>query len=132
MLSKKASLGRQGENAAATFLQNKGLLVVDRNWRCGSHELDLVCQDDETLVFVEVRTRSANGMTSPVESITPAKMRHCVAAAQEYMLAHNLWHKPCRFDVISVLKTEGSLTMEHYPDVLSNVMDCSDTAWQPW
>lgn len=53
----KAALGRAGEDAAATLLHSHGMCILARNWRSGPLELDLVCREGDTLVFVEVKTR---------------------------------------------------------------------------
>jgi putative endonuclease len=104
--------GRQGEQAAACFLQAQGWRVLDRNWRRGRLELDLVCEDGADLVFVEVRTRAAGAMVSPAESVTPAKRRVLLRAAGAWLAAHNAWDRACRFDVIGVT-ADGTFSMEH-------------------
>jgi len=57
--------GEQGEEAAAQALRGKGWQILDRNWRSGHLELDLVCREEGWLVFVEVKTRSRGGRQSP-------------------------------------------------------------------
>lgn len=91
--------GDAAEAIAAAYLRAQGLTPVARNWRCRLGEIDLICRDGATLVFVEVRRRTRSDYGGARESITFAKRRRIVAAAQSY-LAH-LSHAPaCRFDVI--------------------------------
>jgi len=97
-----AKRGRAGEDAAEELLRQAGWRILERNWRQGRHELDLVCEDGDELVFVEVRARSEGGMVSPAESVTPAKQRSLIRAARTYLNTHNAWERSCRFDVVCV------------------------------
>ena len=74
-------LGQEGEDAAAELLTCKGFALLDRNWRLGRLELDLVCRDGDTLVFVEVKTRANAAHGGPAAALTPAKQRHLYRAA---------------------------------------------------
>ncbi|MCH8499704.1 MAG: YraN family protein [Marinobacter sp.] len=94
--------GENAETAAAAFLRSKGLVVLERNYRCKLGELDLIAREGGTLVFVEVRFRSDGSLCNPLESITPAKQRKTVRAAMTYLQRHQLFDSPCRIDVISV------------------------------
>jgi putative endonuclease len=123
-------LGRQGEDAAERLLQDKGLRVLERNLRLGRLELDLVCEDGDTLVFVEVKTRAEGSLATPAEGLTAQKRSRLLRAAQAYLSRHDLWHRPCRLDLVAVLFRAGRLHhIEHTPDAFQ-----ADTAhgWQPW
>ena len=93
--------GDQAEERAGLYLQRAGLRVVTRNYRCRGGEIDLVCRDGDTLVFVEVRMRSNPGFGSALDSVTPAKRRRLVLAATHY-LSRRGWAGPCRFDVVGI------------------------------
>lgn len=127
--------GRTAEDAAAELLRRNGLRVIARNWRCGPLELDLVCEDGDTLVFVEVRAREASGMVSPLESLTPAKRRALCRAARRYLEATGGWERPCRFDVVAARGCRGDtlashLQLEHFTDVMQcDAMGGGHTAW---
>lgn len=95
--------GDQGEDAAARHLARKGMRVLDRNWRFRQWELDLVCRDGDTLVFVEVKTRKAGSMGTPGDALTPKKQARLVKAASHYLSKGDLWDCPCRFDLVSVV-----------------------------
>ena len=87
------------ESAALEFLQKRGLVLVARNFRCRTGEIDLVMMDGDTLVFVEVRARASPEMGSAAESITPAKRRRILSAARYYLMKHDA-QPDCRFDAV--------------------------------
>ena len=123
-------LGRQGENAAAQLLESKGLRILERNLRLGRLELDLVCQDGDTLVFVEVKTRAEGSLATPAEGLTAQKRSRLLRAAQAYLSKHDLWHRPCRLDLVAVLFRAGTLhNIQHTPDAFT--AETTGT-WQPW
>ena len=64
-MDKRKQTGRQGEAIAATYLQNKGYEIIERNWRCPTGELDLVARAGDRLVFVEVRLAAARVLAGP-------------------------------------------------------------------
>lgn len=109
MRKARKQLGDTGEEMAARELMRRGYRVLERNWRCPEGELDLVAEQDGTLVFVEVRTRRGDRFGTPEESITPAKRAHLIASAQAYLQAHSLdcdW----RIDVIAIeMSSRGEL-----------------------
>jgi len=105
--------GDLGEDAAARYLESRGLRVLDRNWRFRQWELDLVCRDRDTIVFVEVKTRRAGSMASPADGLTPGKRARLVKAASHYLTAKRLWDAPCRFDLAAVTDAGTSMDVEH-------------------
>lgn len=108
--------GNKGETAAARFLEKNGLRVLDRNWRYRQWELDLICRDHDTIVFVEVKTRKAGTMGIPADGLTPKKQARLIKAACQYLTRKDLWDEPCRFDLIGVIDTGSSLDIEHTED----------------
>ena len=103
-LSPKARLGRKGERAAARFLQGKGYTVLERNFRTGRGEIDLIVFRDGTLAFVEVRSQTQPAPMDPLYTITRGKQRHIVKAAQAYCTARGPLPPDAvlRFDVVTV------------------------------
>ena len=93
------SRGAQAENLAAAYLEQRGLKIVARNYRCRFGEIDLVAESGATLVFVEVRARASRDFGGAAESITGAKRRRLVAAARHYLAARRV-RRACRFDVV--------------------------------
>ena len=95
-----ATRGREAEARAAHYLERCGQRVVERNFRVRGGEIDLICRDGRTLVFVEVRQRSRGDFGGAAASITASKRRRIVLAAQHYLLG-----KPpcdCRFDCVLI------------------------------
>ena len=95
-----SSAGKLAEELAARYLENRGLLVVARNFRCRGGEIDLVCRDAKVLVFVEVRLRRNTAYGGAGASITSNKQRRIILAAQHYLAAHAKADSDCRFDCI--------------------------------
>ncbi len=93
-------IGDRAEDSATRFLEKRGLAVLTRNFRCRGGEIDLICRDGKTLVFVEVRMRRNAGYGGAGASITPSKQRRVVLAAQHYLLAHARLDCDCRFDCV--------------------------------
>lgn len=93
--------GQAGEERALEYLSGHGLALVERNFRCKVGEIDLVMQDQGSLVFVEVRRRESRDYGGAIASVTPAKQRRMVRAAQFYLLRYRSV-PPCRFDVVAI------------------------------
>ncbi len=100
--------GRHAENIAAAFLQQQGLELVARNYRCRFGEIDLIARDGKTLVFVEVRMRSSNSFGGAAASITAAKRGKLTRAARHY-LAGTTRMPACRFDALLVSGADRSV-----------------------
>ncbi|MDD5296665.1 MAG: YraN family protein [Rhodocyclaceae bacterium] len=93
-----AAPGARAEDLAAEFLQRRGLKLLERNHRCRGGEVDLVCRDGDTVVFVEVRLRSDAEHGGAAASITPAKRRRLIQAARHWLSGKP--ECPCRFDAV--------------------------------
>ena len=95
--------GSAGERAALAYLQNAGLKLVHRNFRCRSGEIDLVMLDGSTLALIEVRYRSSSRFGGAAASVTWRKQRRLVNAAEHLLLRRaDLRRHPARFDVIAI------------------------------
>lgn len=90
--------GRRAESLAGEFLQRQGLALLEKNWRSRFGEIDLVCAEGETIVFVEVRLRTNARFGSPGESIHGRKRSRLLAAARQYLSGQS--HAACRFDAV--------------------------------
>lgn len=91
--------GKEAENQAASFLQNQGLRLLERNYRCRMGEIDLIMEHGNTLVFVEVRLRRNGNFGGAAASITSHKQRKLIHAAQHYLQQHAK-QPACRFDAL--------------------------------
>jgi putative endonuclease len=108
-------VGRRGEALAAEHLRRAGLQILDRNWRSGRCELDLVARDGAIVAFVEVKTRAA-GPQHPLESVTRRQMRFLRRAAAAWIHAHPGVGREFRFDLVGVeLQEDGSARVHHVP-----------------
>lgn len=97
----KQALGQAAEEAACQYLQQQGLKLVRRNFLCKLGEIDLIMQDQQALVFVEVRFRKDARFGGAAASVTTSKQRRLQAAAQVFL--QGLKHLPeCRFDVFAM------------------------------
>jgi len=128
------TLGREGEEAAARLVQSLGMAIVERNFRCKLGEVDLVCRQGDTLVFVEVKTRGQGSLAAGTDAVDKGKRSRLVRAASEYLSAKGLWDKPCRFDVVSVVRGANGLQARHLPDAFRVEADfgAKRRGWQPW
>ncbi|MGL1860911.1 MAG: YraN family protein [Pseudodesulfovibrio sp.] len=108
--------GDLGEDAAARYLEQQGFRVLERNWRFKQWELDLICRDGDTLVFVEVKTRGAGTMGTPADGLNRKKQARLVKAASQYLTKKDLWDMPCRFDLAAVIATGESMDVDHIED----------------
>jgi putative endonuclease len=109
--SQPPSRGAQAEQFAARFLQQRGLSLLQQNYRCHQGEIDLILQDDDTLVFVEVRLRNRSDFGGAAASIDRHKQQRLIRAAQHYL--STLPHvPPCRFDAVLLQEPDGSTGVE--------------------
>lgn len=106
------ALGKAGEGQAALFLQKAGLVIVERNFRTRSGEIDLIARDKKELVFVEVKTRSGTAFGSALEAVDARKCRQIVRVATEYLVKNGGFDQPARFDVIGILLADP-IHIEH-------------------
>jgi putative endonuclease len=101
--SLKQYIGRAGEDYAAGFLTEAGLIILQRNFRCPKGEIDIIAQERDDLVFIEVRTRSSAFRGWGEESITRLKRQRLQAVAGFYILqqGHEVWPR-IRFDLVAL------------------------------
>lgn len=97
----RQAIGDAGEDAALSYLRERGLTLVERNFRCKGGEIDLVMQDREVLVFVEVRARAKASYGGAAASVTARKQVRLIVAAQVFLQGRRE-PPPCRFDVIAI------------------------------
>lgn len=103
MTVQRKLLGRRGEEAAVHYLEENGYRVLNKNYSCRFGEIDMVALDRETLVFVEVRSRSSEEFGLAQESVNVRKQLKLRKLAWQYLKAEGQTGRNCRFDVIAVL-----------------------------
>jgi putative endonuclease len=109
---KHVSLGRRGEQVAARYLRRRGYLILARNYRAAGAEIDLVASEGQTLVFVEVKTRSGLLFGLPAEAVNDAKQARIRRAAEAYVLHRHVGEVPIRFDVVAMVGTGHNRRLE--------------------
>ena len=109
------NLGKSGEEMAVKYLEGKGLKILDRNWRFGREEIDIIARDGNFVVIVEVKTRSSNALIEPETAVGRDKQRILVRAANAYMNFRRLPGE-VRFDIITVLIRPDGESLRHIPD----------------
>jgi putative endonuclease len=115
-MARQQVIGKRGEDIASEYLTKLGYTILERNWRIGKAEIDIIAKDGEILIFVEVKTRSSAHFGSPEESISNYKENLIIDAAGRYMeqINHD-WE--IRFDIISIVfDLEDLPIINHYKD----------------
>lgn len=120
-MAKHNELGKEGENAAVHYLEQRDYVILDRNWRRKHLEVDIVALHHDTLVFIEVKTRANTKWMEPEEAVDLRKVRFLSLAADAYIKTHEL-DLPFRFDVVSVVGETEPFQINHiqeafYPPV---------------
>lgn len=109
-----ALLGKTGEEAAANYLRHTlGCEILSQNYRNRLGEIDIIAKEDDTLVFVEVKTRQSQQWGRPAEAVENRKQRKLSLVALSYMTQHHCWQMPCRFDVIEVIPSPRGFHIHH-------------------
>lgn len=101
-INTRQSAGNRGEELAVSFLRKKGFMILARNFRIRGGEIDIIALEKETLVFIEVKSRSSSRFGSPFEAITPWKMKALARAAQFYKASHKNLPDAMRIDAIGI------------------------------
>ncbi len=103
MATTKQHTGDKGENYACDLLVEKNFRIIERNYRYGHGEIDIVAEDKGVLVFVEVKTRKNLEFGPPISAITRGKQRQVRKIAEAYLIEHDIVETDCRFDAVGVL-----------------------------
>lgn len=111
------TVGALGEKAAVKFLKKNKYKILERNFTCRTGEIDIICQIDEYIVFVEVKTRKTDSLIEGVYAVNKQKQNHIFKTASIY-LSNNQTDKQPRFDIIDVVfDNDGKFSIrEHYVD----------------
>lgn len=114
-------LGKWGEGLAAKYLEQKGYVIRDRDWRQGKLDLDIVAvaDDGETVVFVEVKARKTNAFGQPEQAVDVKKIKRLARAADSYVKSLGV-SAPLRFDIVSIIGDQKEAqTIEHIVDAFN-------------
>ena len=108
-------LGKKGENLAASYLTKQHFKILNRNYRWRKAEIDLICQKDDLLIIVEVKTRSTAIFGEPYKAVTKFKQKQLIKAANQYIV-ENASDLDVRFDVVSIVHNQHRSDLEHIED----------------
>jgi len=108
-------LGKKGERLAIDYLINKGYAILDKNWRFQKAEVDIIAQIKDTLIVVEVKTRSTSDFGNPQDFVSPKKIKLLISAIDAYVVSKNL-EVDVRFDIIAIVKENNAYVIEHLED----------------
>lgn len=108
-------LGKKGEELAIEYLEKKGYLIVEKNYRYKKAEVDIIARKEAVLVVIEVKTRSSNYFGNPQDFVNPKKIKLLVMTIDNYVIEKDL-DVETRFDIIAVLKNKENYTIQHIKD----------------
>jgi putative endonuclease len=117
-MAKHLKQGQKAEMLAARYLANIGYQILDKNYRSGRAEIDIIGQIGKFLVFFEVKSLQKTFHGNPEDSIGKHKKHMLFKAADDYQMENN-WHKEVRFDAISVNFYPQAIKIEHFEDAFS-------------
>lgn len=113
---RKQALGSRGEDLAAEFLEDAGLVVLERNFRCARGELDIIARDGDTAVFVEVKTRRTAMLGSPLEAVTRTKLARIRILAGIWLSGQDEYFTSARIDALGIIM-EPRVQYFHCPNI---------------
>jgi len=114
MTKARQAVGAYGERLASRHLEDQGLVILARNWRCADGEIDLILADREDVVFCEVKTRRSSAFGTPAEAVGPAKVQRLRRLAARWLAESRMGARDVRFDVVEVrTQQRGPAQIEH-------------------
>jgi len=117
MSQESQKIGKQGEDQACQYLEQRGFKILERNFHSQQGEIDIIGEDGQFLVFVEVKYYSFRSLGSPLGAVRKSKKESIIHAAQTYLYKNHIHDKNCRFDVLAFFRQpNGSLAVEHIKD----------------
>lgn len=114
-MAESHDLGKQGEDLAVDHLKNAGFKILSRNWKYGKHEIDIIAEKSDVVVFAEVKTRTDDFQMDPRTAINREKQKSIILAADGYIKRYSI-DKDSRFDVIIVIKRDVQFEIDHIED----------------
>lgn len=113
-MSREISLGRRGEDLALEYLERRGLVLLERNWRWEHKEIDLIMESPRAVHFVEVKALRVPAIRQPYEAVTVEKQRNVARAAEHFIYERHI-RKEAQFDVVSILFDGDDGNVEYIP-----------------
>jgi len=109
----RSNLGREGENLAVDFLKSIGFEVLERNYKYGRKDIDIICRDGKTIVFVEVKVVRSRRFGTPLEKVNDRKQQNISQVAKSFIQRNEPSGHDFRFDVIVIDVESGSRKIDH-------------------
>lgn len=111
-----SSLGKQGEQYVARYLESQGFALVAHNYVRKAGEIDIIAQKKDLLVFVEVKTRYGDPLFDMTELIGYSKQKKIITVAKQFLALHNITEVSCRFDVALLVQHSEAFELNYIPD----------------
>lgn len=117
--NKRQVTGRRGEDLACRLLETKGHMILERNFRVGHLEIDIISTAADGIHFVEVKARQESIQAPPQENVGLAKQRRIASAAKGFLRSKrglSFCSSECHFDIVAVTFTENQTLVEFFSD----------------
>ena len=112
--------GDRGEDLATMYLENKGLTILERNYRFDKAEVDIVAHNGREIIFVEVKLRSSVNYGYPEDAVTEEKKKQIFKAAEAWLYERKMDGSPARFDVVSIIsKSKTEHKIKHFENAFT-------------
>ena len=115
---KTNEFGAMGEQMATRYLEDKGYVILDRNYRNGHKEVDIIALDNDELAIVEVKTRSGDALFAPEQAVDRQKRQNLIRVANNYVRNHHR-SEPVRFDIIAIISNGEGSQIKHIKNAFS-------------
>lgn len=113
-MTEKRQTGNAGEERAKAYLIEQGYTILETNWTCGHLEVDIIATDNQSVVFVEVKTRASEKFGGPEQAVNKQKQRNLIRAANSYVIRNHI-NKEVRFDIIAIVQDK----IDHIKDAFA-------------
>lgn len=113
----KKDFGKKGEELASKYLKNNGYEVINQNFRCKLGEIDLIAIKNNTIIFIEVKTRSNTKFGTPEQAVDSNKRKHILRTSQVFLAKNKLNNYDLRFDIISIYMNGNIYKIEHFKNI---------------
>lgn len=109
-------LGRKGETLACQFLSKKGYTILQQNWRNGRNEADIIAKFDNTLIFIEVKTRKSEFFGLPESFVSNTQKKAMAKLSEAYCTLKNIDDAEIRYDIIAIILNKKQEKVLHFED----------------
>ena len=115
-------IGKKGEAHSKDYFIKKGYQILEQNWRFYKSEIDLIVQKENTICFVEIKTRSRNYLVDPILSVSASQQKRILKAAHHYIELNSL-EQNIRFDVVGIVHSDNTFIVKHIKEAFYPTID---------